>query len=371
MDIKEIQLSHRDDGYVAVVGNRAFKINQAFYDLFILMKAGKSLEEAAAIVSKQLDMLKEDVENRYKEFVEHVSCKTKGRSSYIRGNITLLNESCVRKISSVFHIFFEKKFFYPLVLLSSVVNVLYYFYVIRNVDNSSFDWSVWQIIVLFLLCQVSTMFHEIGHSAASRHYNQDAGHIGFGFYIVFPVLYADVTKIWLLPNKQRMIVNAGGIYFQMLINVLLCVLYLTVNDQFFKNSILYLSISNSIVIMTSLLPFFRNDGYWILSDFLNVDNLLAISDDWFVSTVTFRKTKKTDVTIPIKIFGILNWIFRIYILEKLCYASYRNFHDMLLIHNDTWLFIKTLMIFLFGVIGAILMLKMIIYKLLRYETGKK
>ena len=35
-------------------------------------------------------------------------------------------------------------------------------------------------------------------------------------YITFPVFYTDVTDVWCLTRRQRVIVNLGGVYFQLI-----------------------------------------------------------------------------------------------------------------------------------------------------------
>ncbi len=368
MDVDEITIAKRDGTYIAVVGNRAFKINEHFYELFILMKDGCGIDEAARIVAKRSDILVNDVLDSYNSFVEHVNKYTKRRSSYIKGHLTLLSEKYVRMLSLCFHHLFDKKLFLPLFFVSGIVNIYYYYSVIQNIDKSSFNWSIWQILILVLLCQISTLFHEIGHSSASFHFGQNAERIGFGFYLVFPVFYTDVTKVWLLPQKKRIVVNAGGIYFQMLINMFLFFTYLVVDNEFICNGLLYISISNSIVIMTSFLPFFRNDGYWVLSDYFNTENLLSVSDKWLVSKMLFYKAKKVHVKPIVKLFALANWSFRIYILSKLCMTTYDMLYKIKCSDSSMWTTLSNVCALVFCVLGVYFMTKMMISKIIKYDN---
>ncbi|MEQ8425435.1 MAG: hypothetical protein RIA63_12045, partial [Cyclobacteriaceae bacterium] len=66
------------------------------------------------------------------------------------------------------------------------------------------------------LLYLTMLIHELGHIAACRKFGIDHGEIGFGFYLAFPVLYADVTNIWKLDRHKRIITNLGGIYLELL-----------------------------------------------------------------------------------------------------------------------------------------------------------
>jgi putative peptide zinc metalloprotease protein len=58
-----------------------------------------------------------------------------------------------------------------------------------------------------------------------------AGSIGFGFYLLIPVFYADVSNAWSLSPGKRIIINIAGMYFQLLLSCLLVLIYfITANE---------------------------------------------------------------------------------------------------------------------------------------------
>ena len=67
------------------------------------------------------------------------------------------------------------------------------------------------VVGLLVFMVVSSLFHELGHASACKHFGIRHGGIGFGLYLNFPVLYTDVTEVWRLRRADRCIVNLGGV----------------------------------------------------------------------------------------------------------------------------------------------------------------
>jgi putative peptide zinc metalloprotease protein len=115
----------------------------------------------------------------------------------------------------------------------------------------------------------SFFLHELGHMAAARRLSGSAGEIGFGVYLIFPVLYANVTATWKLPRAQRAFVDLAGIYFQLVFSALLIVHGHFAYHPAIGSAVIGIDIS----CVANLNPFLRLDGYWFLSDVTGVANL--------------------------------------------------------------------------------------------------
>lgn len=115
--------------------------------------------------------------------------------------------------------------------------------------------------------------HELGHIAACRAKGISHGPIGFGLYFFYPVMYADITNVWRLPQSDRLIANLSGIYGESLYVASLVGVYGLVQDG------TYLFVASAVATSSvyQLNPFVRRDGYWVLSDGLCVPNLVAKS----------------------------------------------------------------------------------------------
>lgn len=125
----------------------------------------------------------------------------------------------------------------------------------------------WALVALFY---GSMLVHELGHIAACRRVGLAHGGIGVGFYLLVPVLYADVTAIWQAPRQQRIIANLGGIYSQLLYAALVAAAGLALHAP------AWLLTAQAVAWAAAwqLNPFVRHDGYWLIADFTNTPNLM-------------------------------------------------------------------------------------------------
>lgn len=310
-----IEISHRENQFVAVANGKAYAINECFYLILSSLKKDETLEEAVGNLERFYTLDSDDKQNvmdSFQSFIRKVSA-TVGTTNngYIKFQHTLLRSSMVVAISRLFKMLFSVKVFLPVLLVVSIVNILFFALIKKDgVGLSLLSFSLGDFLILFVLSNAFVFLHEVGHSTASFRHGIKPGKIGFGFYLIFPVLFSDVTKSWLLPRQKRLIVNAGGVYFQLIINVLLMAGYVLSNSMM-ENYLRYLILSNTLVLVYSLLPFFRNDGYWVYSDLFGIPNLIEKADKfcWKDELGRFR--------LPILLFAVLNWFFRGYIALKL------------------------------------------------------
>jgi putative peptide zinc metalloprotease protein len=115
----------------------------------------------------------------------------------------------------------------------------------------------------------SLVVHEFGHASASERFGGRPGAIGFTLYLTFPALYSDVSAAWRLKRWQRVLVDIGGSYFQLLVGSLYVVAFLITHWLPFHVAVL-------MIVGTTLFnlnPLFKFDGYWIVADALGVTNL--------------------------------------------------------------------------------------------------
>jgi hypothetical protein len=134
------------------------------------------------------------------------------------------------------------------------------------------------ITALFILLGI--LFHEIGHASACYASNVQPGLIGFGFRGIFPTFYTDVSDVWMGDRNQRLMVDAGGIYFQLIYAAFLSLFVPSLPE-------LLAAVQISVLLaIASVLPYFKFDGYWIMSDLFRIDNF----DEWLHDkSAEFRK----------------------------------------------------------------------------------
>jgi putative peptide zinc metalloprotease protein len=170
--------------------------------------------------------------------------------------------------------------------------------------------------LLFCVLMAATfLLHELGHAAAPSRPGQQPAEIGIGLYLIFPILFSNVTSAWALTRGQRIVVNLGGIYLQGLATACLVPFQLHGGDPVLALTI----VLNLLSILVNLNPFFRFDGYWIYSDLFGIPNLRERSRAWamqrcarwFGSTAITRTEplalRLYAITAPIFFAGFTIW----------------------------------------------------------------
>ncbi len=125
------------------------------------------------------------------------------------------------------------------------------------------------IIAGYGLFLISLLAHELGHASACRRYGARPSAIGFTIYLLFPAFYSDVNAAWELRRSQRVVVDLGGIYLQLVVGALYALGYVLTGWQPLRAAVLIILVS----CLFSINPFFKFDGYWMLGDALGVTNL--------------------------------------------------------------------------------------------------
>jgi putative peptide zinc metalloprotease protein len=122
------------------------------------------------------------------------------------------------------------------------------------------------------ICKV---FHEFGHGLSCKKFGGECHEIGAMLLVFTPCLYCNVSDSWMLPNKwQRAMIGAGGMYIELLIAGLATFGWWFSQPGLFN----YLCLSTIFVCSVSTImfngnPLMRYDGYYILSDIMEIPNL--------------------------------------------------------------------------------------------------
>lgn len=237
--------------------------------------------------------------------------KIKIKDKYIFLRITLIPSSAVRKITPLFKFLFNRKVFNTLFVGGFLLLTLVYF---QNLSIAEFYriTDQWLLLIYMAIIYGSLVLHELGHAAACDRFGAKSGDIGFGFYILTPVFYADMTDAWRLTRSERVIIDLAGIYLQMLFCCLLAAIFYITNNQLF----LFISFAIAVTFIFNINPFLRFDGYWALSDLLMIPNLRDRSfyATGFLFGRIIGKHKKSIPTTSINLFLIGYGLMRIVVL---------------------------------------------------------
>ncbi len=146
-------------------------------------------------------------------------------------------------------------------------------------------------LIGYLVTFLSVLFHEFGHLSACQYFDCPHGEIRLGLYLLFPVFYANVSPAWRLERKARVVVDLAGMYFQLLVTIPVSLLFHLTREPVW----LLLFLELDAMILFSLNPFLRFDGYWLCSDLLGVPNLRSRSQ-LLMKTLWSRLLSRTLLT---------------------------------------------------------------------------
>ena len=131
------------------------------------------------------------------------------------------------------------------------------------------------LIWLVACLAVVKILHELGHAMTCRHFGCQCHEIGLLFLVFTPCLYCDITDSWTLPDKrQRMTITAAGIYVELVLASIATLLWWATTDSLLNAlclNVMFLCSVNTLFLNGN--PLLRYDGYYLLSDWLEIPNL--------------------------------------------------------------------------------------------------
>jgi putative peptide zinc metalloprotease protein len=168
--------------------------------------------------------------------------------------------------------------------------------------------------VTLLLSLLSVVFHELGHSSALLRAGGRPGGIGIGMFLLMPVFFANVSQVWILPKRSRIVVDLGGIYFQQIAFAVFAIGAALTHLPSFRTA----CVAIDVMCLIAINPAFRFDGYWILVDWLGTPGLYGRGQGYLrnIFTGIFRK-KVPENLIPVTLTKTKAAVF-------VCYAFLGN-----------------------------------------------
>ncbi len=241
ISISPFSSSTEKEHYLLSCNGRYFEVNQPLAELLTDLQQNETQEAAIQtyINKKEGKYTFEQTESLIKKHIDPLLTIPKEKECTFLYEKELLTAATVERFSKRFSFLFNRKFMWSLLSMATIMDI------------------------------VSSFFHELGHASACKYCGVKHGSIGFGIYLNFPVLYTDVTEIWKLNRKQRFMVNIAGVYFQCFFLIVLLVGFWMTGDDMLRYMILILNLG----FLMTLNPFFKFDGYWIVSDLLGVPSL--------------------------------------------------------------------------------------------------
>lgn len=124
-----------------------------------------------------------------------------------------------------------------------------------------------------LMC--AKALHELGHAFTATRYGVRVAHMGVALLVLFPMLYTDTSESWKLSNsRQRLAIASAGIITELALAGLATLAWSLAPEGPVRGGLFFLATTSWILTLAvNVSPFMRFDGYFILTDILDLPNL--------------------------------------------------------------------------------------------------
>lgn len=117
--------------------------------------------------------------------------------------------------------------------------------------------------------------HELGHAFTAKRLGCRVPTMGVAFLVMWPVAYTDTNEAWRLTNRlQRLRVAAAGISTELIVAAWASLAWAVLPEGAARSAAFVLATTTWVATLAlNASPFMRFDGYFILSDWLDLPNL--------------------------------------------------------------------------------------------------
>lgn len=117
--------------------------------------------------------------------------------------------------------------------------------------------------------------HEFGHAFMAKRAGCRVQSMGVAFMVLLPLFYTDVSDAWRVNDRRaRLLIGAGGVLAEMLLACIALLAWSLLPDGPARTAAFMLASATWITtVIVNLNPFMRFDGYFLISDLWEVDNL--------------------------------------------------------------------------------------------------
>ena len=131
------------------------------------------------------------------------------------------------------------------------------------------------LLAIGITLAFAKVLHEFGHAFTAYRYGCRVPTMGIAFLVMIPVLYTDTTEAWKVPRRaDRLYIGAAGMLTELALAACATLAWSVLPEGVLRAGAFLLATTTWIgTLAINASPFMRFDGYFLLSDWLNVPNL--------------------------------------------------------------------------------------------------
>jgi multidrug efflux pump subunit AcrA (membrane-fusion protein) len=143
--------------------------------------------------------------------------------------------------------------------------------------------SIWDWVLVYTLLVVIIGIHELGHGLTTTFFGGEVHEIGAMIMYFSPALYCNTNDAWTFDRRSRRLwVTFAGPWIQLVIAALAAIVWVLTEPGTFINWVAFLAVLVGGIssVLANLNPLIPLDGYYALSDWLEIPNLRRRAFDY-------------------------------------------------------------------------------------------
>ncbi len=167
-------------------------------------------------------------------------------------------------------------------------------------------------LVLAVAFTVMTI-HEFAHGLTLKHFGGKVEEMGFLILYFIPAFYCNVDDAWLLKKRQRVLVTLAGGYVQLFIWALATIAWRLLAPETNLSRVMTVVVAFSgIQTLFNFIPLIKLDGYYLLSDYLEIPNLRSRAFGYLKRTLRRLVLGERTASDSTSINGRERWVYAAY-----------------------------------------------------------
>ncbi len=176
--------------------------------------------------------------------------------------------------------------------------------------------------LLYLGLLIIKLLHEFGHAFACRHLGGEVHQMGMILMYLSPLPYVDATSSWAFRSKwQRIVVASAGMIVEVFVAALATFVWAATGEGAL-HSLAYnmMFVASVTTVLFNANPLLRYDGYYILSDLLEIPNLQGrsmqmlrhLAESYLFGCRNSQSPAHSQKeAVLLAVFGVASWAYRI------------------------------------------------------------
>jgi putative peptide zinc metalloprotease protein len=200
------------------------------------------------------------------------------------------------------------------------------------------------LLAVGLALSVAKVLHELGHAFTATRFGCRVPTMGVAFLVMWPVLYTDTNEAWKLTSRrQRLAIGAAGMLSELALAAVALVVWSVLPDTpawgpVRSGAFLLATTTWLLTVAINASPFMRFDGYFLLSDAVNMPNLhdraFALARWWLRERLFGLRDAPPERFAPARqrwliAFAFATWTYRLVLFFGIALLVYHAFFKAL------------------------------------------